>query len=96
MAVTEEGGGLGSGLHCIIFINLCFLWLLSRKLRKETEQGWKEGAQSSRRQKMTVLAPGSWVVETGGGKQGIGRHFEGRTYKIAGDFNVEGERILYS
>lgn len=41
-----------------------------------------------------MFTPGSWVVCTGGAKQWVGGHFEGRTYKIAGDFNVEGERIL--
>lgn len=45
---------------------------------------------------MAVLTPGSWVVETGGGKLEIGRQFKGRTCKTAGDFNVVGERILYS
>lgn len=54
--------GLGSDLYCKTIFALYFLYLLGKKLTRETRTGWKERDQSSRRQEMTVLTPGSGMV----------------------------------
>ena len=56
------GEGLGSDLYCKTVFALYFLYLLGKKLTRETRTGCKEGDQSSRRQEMTVLTPGPGMV----------------------------------